>query len=371
MKIKYKGPLNDNTGLGQASRDILLLLESCDFIDLSIEVINISPNPILFSIDKIQNNIYQNNIRDYDINLIFCTPYQFHKFVEKDKINIGYTMWETDKAHADFIDSINLLDMLFVPCTSNEKVFKKINKNTFILPLPLSLNNLSCKDIGQDKNNNFTFYSIYDWTERKGGLKSLEAYFNEFANQVDVKFIIKTKGPFIGEINSQINELKEKIAKQKEIKVFPNVEFIIKDSNEAEIKKIHQQAHCYVSLSYGEGWGLPIADAGVYGNIIVASYPLGITEYLKDAKLFYPIKTKKTKVTGMEWFKYMDETHKWSEPNLNDAQEQLRNAYNYWKENDSKTLKNDRMEMKTFFLEKFNPQIISSQFIEKLNKNEK
>lgn len=323
--IKFKAPLFDNSGLGIAANNLYTMFKT-KFPNI------ISFEPISLINLKIGKLSYRFPItQNYDINFIYCVPYQFNKFIEKNKINIGYTMWETDRVHPDFIDGIKNLDALLVPCTLNKNVFKKLCKNTFVMPLPMSPYNIKISGVNQQKNSNFTFYSIYDWTSRKGGQESIEAYFKEFKDHNDVRFIIKTGGPFINKIESEILEIKNRL----QYKNYPALKIVVRQYSDSELRGLHNSSHCYVSLSKGEGWNLPLIDAASVGNYIISTHPSGATEYICDSELFFPVSAKKTKVTGMDWFKYVDETHKWFEPSIKMAQKQMRLAYNRWKNLDN------------------------------------
>ncbi len=135
--------------------------------------------------------------------IIFCPPYQFHKFIESGKKNIGYTMWETDKLHPFFIKNLELLDDIMVPSHRDKEVFSKYFNNTHLVTLPYE-NNFNLTKEGDRKV--VKFYSIFEWTDRKSPSDLISSFGLEFNADDNVEFILKTSGN-LNDIHSQINSI--------------------------------------------------------------------------------------------------------------------------------------------------------------------
>jgi hypothetical protein len=336
MKIKFKGPFTDRSGLGQAALNFYNLFRQyankeeekfCFECNTMIHGTNVSAlNKTRFPYDG-----------DYEINFIYSVPYKFSNFIEKDKINIGYTMWETDDLHEDFIKNIKELDLLFVPTKENKKVFKKYIDNVEVLPIPISYNNIALldKNIKKEHNDIYKIYSIFSWSDRKGGMESIKAFDSAFELIDDVIFLIKVT-------NILKKELEHKI---KDLKTRPKISIVSDFLDEQKINDIHFKMNAYFSMSKGEGWNLPLCDAALFGNQIISTHPSGFTEYLKNNDMFYPIKTTKKNIKNSD-FKYMTENQKWQEPSIKDASEKLLIAYDdYLEGNNTSDIKKQCLDV--------------------------
>jgi len=339
MKIKYKAPIEDRSGLGEASRRIYKAL-SLVFAEIGVEKIDISSGPAHI-IPQIPNPPIYNSIEDYDAVVIFCPPYQFNRFIENGKRNIGYTMWETDKIDTgDFCK----IDLLLVPTYDNANAFMKVHNNVKVAAIPHSDTFSHIP-----KNSKYTFYSIFDWTDRKSPMETLAAYFLEFQDDPEISMIFKTNSK--PNIDMQINRLKQTM----KLSNFPHCEIISDSWSEFQIKELHQKSHCYVSLSKGEGCNLPLMDAVFYRNQIVSTN-CGFVEYLSNHSNLYEVSGTKEPVLGMSFFPYVDATHNWVVPSITDARKKMRYAYRLFK---GKAIDDNLLKYETDKLyTKFSPQAI-------------
>jgi hypothetical protein len=315
MIIKYKSPINDFTGLGEASR---LILNSLNKIDakIFIEEINISMNPH-HEIKKISNIINSSEVKENNyINFVFCPPHQFSRFIEKDKINIGYTMWETDDILDEYKPALKELDLLFVPCEFNKKIFSKYVKKIEICPLIKSVNYIE----NIKKKEKYNFYNICELTERKSILESIQAYFLEFQNNDNVNFFLK--------INGNKEELLRKVHILQTImklKSYPPLEIIDNTLSDEELDRIHLENHCYVGPSKGEGWNLPLSDAALFCNQIIST-DTGCVEFFKDENV-YIVDSKFEPVLGCFFFEFFNASQNWLLPSINSIRNCMRKAY--------------------------------------------
>ena len=122
---------------------------------------------------------------------------------------------------------------------------------------------------------------------------------------------------------AQIDALK----KVMRLKKYPPIEIITSNIDYKELMKIHAQSNCYVSMSRGEGWGLPVIDAVMHNNFVVANHPVGCTEFISDFDTFYPVEGRLDPLIGMGHFPFIDATHNWRIASINDARIQLRAVY--------------------------------------------
>lgn len=166
--VKYVGPILDGSGYAQANRGNILALYKAG-VPLTLKPISFEQaRPDLGEDGKIINSLIGKNI-DYDVVIVHTTPEFWENHIELGKINIGYTIWETDKLHPDWPKYINnSVDKVLVGCEWNKEVFEDSGVTIPIGVVPHVVNTDVFKDIepytiaGVDENA-YTFYSIFQW----------------------------------------------------------------------------------------------------------------------------------------------------------------------------------------------------------------
>lgn len=207
---------------------------------------------------------------DYDAVLVHLVPeyYPYWNEREKNKYLIGYTVWETTKLPAHWINIINNLDRLLVPTEWNKSVFKEsgIEIPIDVLPHLSEFCGLKAANVDQYhfSDKNFLFYIISEWTERKAVAKLIEAYLKAFSSKDDVELIIKTskidrtrpRNIFLRKFGNTYPSVRKTVASQLNgFKETPKITLIDEIKNENFMRALHTRGDCYVSLCRGEGWG--------------------------------------------------------------------------------------------------------------------
>jgi hypothetical protein len=135
----------------------------------------------------------------------------------------------------------------------------------------------------------------------------------------------------------------------------PKVEIVVKAWTQQEMNIFHRRSHCYVCLSKGEGFCLPLMDAYLFGNQVISTN-CGVVEYLTKAKRLHLVKSKMTPVKNMGWFEYVDETHNWFNPDIKSTRKAMRTVFKNWENN------------KKIDIEEINKS--NAEFLKKIGKNE-
>lgn len=364
--IKYTGPIFDSSGYAKACRGNILALHAAG--------IPITLNPISFENIKpdfgdegiLLNNLIGKRI-EYNINLIHSTPEFWHQHREDDKINYGFTIWETTKLHPDWPKYINNgVDKVLVGCNWNKEVFKEsgVTIPIGVVPHCIDIKNneiIEPYNIAGVSDNDFAFYFIGQWTERKHMTALIKAYFNAFTGVKDVVLILKTHR---NDYNSQEKEvIRSTIKRLKYIMPldhYPKISYISDMLTDNEIKALHKRGDCYLSLDRGEGFGLSTFEAGFNGNPIVITGFGGATEYAKKDNS-YLVDYSLTPVFGMPWSPWYQGSQMWAEPNLGDAIEKMKHVYNNREEAKEKGLK-----LKKYIEEGFSFEAIANKIIKEI-----
>lgn len=277
---------------------------------------------------KIYNDIISyNKLKKYDIEFILGhPPYSSDKL---GRYRIIYFYWETDKLPNSWANEIRKADEIWAPCKLVENVCRKSGYNGIIkiIPTPTMASQDRCIDIKLKNkisnyfiNNNFyKFYSIFQWQPRKGYNELLNAYFEEFKNENEVVLILKVSNiPGISkyDIVDFIKNIKNKYKSNAHL--FLITEYL----SDVELYSLHRYSDCFVLPHYGEGWGMPIHEAALFGNPIITTKYGGITEVLNNNICW--IDHSMVSVSGMEWNKFYSFDQNWAKPNIDSLKAHFR-----------------------------------------------
>lgn len=339
--VKYIGPFNDYSGYGEASRNYILALNRAG-VPLTIEGRCFDKNPPTTGTKEereIINSLVSKQI-DYDVVIVHLTPDLAPYYIDAHpgKYVINYTVWETSRLHPLWAESCNKSDEIWVPCDWNVASFREsgVSKPIFKMPHGISLDyfegysgdNFSIG--GVDKSNTFLFYSILQWNYRKNPEALFKAYFNAFTPEDNVALILKAyvgRGMPQEEEARQIKEVVGRLKKDLGLPYYPPVKLITEVLSTDKMKALHLYGDAYVSLTRGEGWGLPMMEAGLAGNPVIATGMGGNMEFM-SAENSFPIDFMWTYVSGMSSFNnwYLG-NQRWAEPDVIHAARLMKEVY--------------------------------------------
>jgi glycosyltransferase involved in cell wall biosynthesis len=214
-------------------------------------------------------------------------------FAEPDKYLIGRAFWETDKVPLDFAINLQRVDEIWTGSEFNKQAMINagVTKDIYIIPEAIDARTSPAQFdpyITENKDD-YKFYSIFEWTERKNPLALLEAYWREFEDTEGVSLTLKTYqisfGPDKREgIDQQIRKLKARL----NLKRFAPIYMYRQLMDRRQVYRFHKSFDCFVSAHRGEGWGIPQMEALLMEKPIISTNLGGIHEYLthkKDALL--------------------------------------------------------------------------------------
>ncbi len=330
--IKYISPVLDNSGYAQASRGNILSLHKVG-VPLTLDPISFEEaRPDLGESGGIIHSLIGKKI-DYNIVIIHSTPEFWSGKREQDKINVGYTIWETNKLHPSWPGYINdSVSKVLVGCEWNVSVFKNsgVTIPIGVIPHGISVDefkNAKPYNVTGVSENTFMFYSIFQWTERKNPLSLLKAYFYAFQDDEDVSLVLKIYKDSYEE--NEKDMIRNTIVKFKQVTPMdshPKLYLILDMLSQEEICGLHSRGDCYVSLDRGEGFGLNPFAAGAAGNPIIVTGLAGVTEYAKKHNS-YLVDYNLTVVSGMPWSPWYRGDQLWAEPSVIHGAELMREVY--------------------------------------------
>ncbi len=327
MNLKYCGSALDYSGYGEANRHDIAALVSAG-IDVTCQVPKYTMEIADFGLLGEMVRDRANKKINYDIKILHTTPNVYRSYMEPGKYHIGRVFWETDKLPTDFSEPLKLVDEIWTGSQFNADAIRNsgVNVPIFIIPEAIDPTIPDARPYTIEHPDDFKFYSIFEWTERKNPLALLEAYWREFEHTEGVALYLKTYvDGFTAdkkvEIDTQIRELKGKLNLTRYAPLYLFRQLM--DRN--QIYRFHATFDCFVSAHRGEGWGIPQMEAMLTGRPIISTNCGGIHEYLKDGvnaqlvmhKLIHIVENSRNR----QWY---TEDQRWADIDLEELRKDMR-----------------------------------------------
>lgn len=162
-------------------------------------------------------------------------------------------------------------------------------------------------------------------TERKNPVDLLRAYMTEFKPDENVAMVLKTYvvNPSNQSEAQRIRDRIRDIKKKMYLKEYPKILLISSLLSKNQIRTLHTQCDCYVSLHRCEGFGIPFAEAMLAKNPVIATEYGGPADFMKTQMC---VKYQMTPVYGMPWSIYTGHMN-WAQPDLMHARKLMRWAF--------------------------------------------
>ena len=302
-----------------------------------------------------------------------CSPCMV-RLLENAKYNVNLVAWETDSLPPEWMIDYNYFkpDMILTPSEWNADTFSKASG----LPcevVPHVIEKLSQETtpirMPFDIENKFVVLAISQWTKRKGFDRLLQSFITEFDGVDDAVLVIKTYGSMSHTpevIQQEIKYYRNSILLPMNQKPKSNNIVLIPGflSNE-NISWLQKKASVFALYTRGEGFGLPIAEALMHENPVVVPKEGGHIDYISEDSAFFVDGNWDTCIFDVVPY---DCESKWYETSISSGREQLRKAYNIWKENPAKLNEMGKKGKESIINGEYDPYSVGETFFNALNK---
>ncbi len=242
----------------------------------------------------------------YDMSLQISIPNEWKKIAP---INIGYTAGiETNKISPHWIQPSNQMDKILVVSNFAKKGFENgvytaqdqrtgQQIHNFRCEAPIEVINYPVRrfessQIELNLTTDFNFLVVAQGGPRKNLANTIKWFIEEFKNDQNVGLICKTHLAGASQMDREATatSIKNILAQHQDRKC--KVYLLHGDMKETEMAALytHPKIKALVSLSHGEGFGLPIFEAAYYGLPVVTTEWSGPTDFM-----YCPNKEGKTK----------------------------------------------------------------------------
>lgn len=398
QKVLVRGPVLTMSGYGEQSRFALRALKAHnDKFEIFIVPLNWG-NTGWTSDDTAERRWIDERIRataqyvsaggQFDISLQITIPNEWEEIAP---INIGYTAGiEVTRTTPEWLEKSKLMDKIIVVSNHSKSVYEQsayeaVDKKTGekkhlkceapieVVGYPVRKFDLVDLDIQLDYD--FNYLIVAQWSPRKNIENTIKWFIEENIDR-EVGLVIKTNL----QSNCKIDKEFSLDKLQSVLKKYPErtckVYLIHGDMSTEEIHSLynHPKIKCLVSLTHGEGFGLPLFEAAYNGLPIITSGWSGQCDFLYAPP---PPKKKKSKKNKLQpyfaeveyliaqipeeaaWEGVIQKDSGWCYPQEGSYKMRLRQVYNYhdkWKKKAN--------YLQSWILKNFEEKKINNQFID-------
>lgn len=358
LLVHFRGPANTQSGYGVHSRQILDYLLSDERFVVCFESISWGHTPFIHGDERLQA-YYQAMVRlqqaqsqqvQFNISIQCTIPNEFKRVAE---FNIGVTAGiEVDRCTVEWIKKCNDMDLIVVPSEFSKKVLSstvynwhnkengqkgelKIVKPIIVIPEWFEQGNIEPLDLSFDTEVNFLH--VGQWgnkggfgEDRKNIADLVRLFLMTFKDEPKAGLVLK-----VNIINNSQEDFDVCSKRLNEIKSnFPDVKCSIylvhNNLTDAQMRGLysHPQIKAFVSLTHGEGWGLPLLEAAAHGLPVLATNWSGHLDFLREKNGFIPIDFSMVHIPECQvWENVMDKGSAWAKVNDEDVQKKLRKFF--------------------------------------------
>ena len=346
-KVLLRAPILTKSGYGEHSRQVLKYLLSKKNIDVRVQPLQWGHTPWMLNVedeDGLIGEIFKRTVGDvtekFDVTLQVQLPNEWNPSLGHK--NIGITAGvETDRCNPIWV-SLNAenMDLVVVPSKHTKKTFEKSGvTSTPITVVPESyFKELDLDPEGLDINlkSDFNFLTVgvltgnNPFNDRKNLMFLIKWFVEEFKNDPNVGLIIKTScGRDTTLDRRQARLMLNKVLQEVGHKGVPHVYLLHGPMNRKDMNSLykHESVKAFVSLTRGEGFGLPHLESAVAGLPVIATNWSAHTEFLnlgKWLKVDYNLEEiHHTRIDNNIFVK----GSKWAFPDEKDFKKKVRNFY--------------------------------------------
>tara|TARA_R110002074_G_scaffold361001_2_gene533978 strand:+ start:1926 stop:3182 length:1257 start_codon:yes stop_codon:yes gene_type:complete len=325
MKVLVRGPALTRTGYGEHCRFVLRALREIEELDIYLIPVNWGQSNWIWEdneerqwMDSIISKTATHNQErgQYDVSIQVTIPNEWQRMAP---VNIGVTAGiETTKVAPQWLAKCNEMDKVItisehskqifldtvyegVDKNTGQKGYLKCNVDVDVVHYPVK--RFEEIDLELNLSTKFNFLTVAQWGPRKNIQNTISWFVEEFIDNPDVGLVVKTfskGGSLIDRIEAK-KQLKSLLQKYENRKC--KIYLLHGDLTDQEMHSLytHKNIHSLVSLTHGEGFGLPLFEAAYSGLPVLATDWSGHLDFL-----YMPVKDKKGKEKNKAYFAKID-----------------------------------------------------------------
>jgi len=381
-KVLLRAPLLSVSGYGVHCRQVFKWLLGRYDVELYCQVVQWGNTSWMINSDMEDGIV--GSIMDHskelsgkaDVSIQVQLPDEWDSDLAHKNIGISAVI-ETDMCNPVWIHAMNKMDAVVVPSEHVRDIILNtgpISTNLFVIPewYYENIDKSSIDELDIDFDTSFNFLTVAQFTgndaftDRKNLYFTLKWFCDAFSNDPEVGLVLKTNHGKGSKIDRQItrNKVRQVLGEVRK-GPYPKIHLVHGNMTSDEIISLyrHSKIKALISLTRGEGFGLPLLESAACELPVVATNWSAHLDFLNLGR-FIPINYSlcnipDNKVDGRIFIEGM----KWADPSEKDFKlkiKKLRNKYDIpkqWAVDLSKKVKSQ-----------FNSESIISQYDDMLNK---
>ncbi len=287
--ILYIAPIYDGTGYAHLANNTILTLDAAGY-DVYVRKVKLTgqkvepPRRVL----ELEEKELPSQI---DITIQHMLP-PLMTYNKSGGKNIGYFHCETnDFSASGWQHHLNMMDEVWVSCPENmeacvksgvKRPIKVATAGYWPTQYQHKIDENFRKSLGIG-NKTVVFYTIGDFSERKGIKNLIECYLRSFSNIDDVVLVLKTyvdgKHPqeSLKITQNAIDDCKKNLRLTSNNN-FPRIIVLPEYMDESMIYNLHAASDIFITLEVGAAWNIPAVEAWNHGNYVMhlSGYVAGV-----------------------------------------------------------------------------------------------
>ncbi len=349
-KVLVRGPLLSLSGYGNHSREVVKWLLKREDVDIRTQVLPWGITPWILDkntgsglIGKIMDVSIDRSDENFDVSYQIQLPNEWDADIATKNVGVTAAV-ETDICHPSWVSCCNKMDSVVVPSQFTKKTLKRSGEVvTPIQVIPESfieeiVTEKHALDVEFSTGFNFLLFGMLTGhnpnSDRKNLFYTIKWLLEEFKDCPDVGIVLKTSKGRGTKIDRKVTEnIIHQIIKEVRVGPYPKIHFLHGSMTSSEVASIyrHPQIKALVSLTRGEGYGLPILEAAASDLPVVATNWSGHLDFMNKGKFvsidydMTPI--HESRIDGRIFI----EGSRWANPIEKDAKKKMRKLYESYK----------------------------------------
>jgi ADP-heptose:LPS heptosyltransferase/SAM-dependent methyltransferase len=317
ISVAYYANVFDASGYGQAARAYIHALHDAG---VHVSVVDSSPHGRQVRDDLVASLVGRE--REIDFHLFHGIPPLWAHLAFRLRNVIAMTVWETDTMPQRWRNPLNHALEVWLPCEFNVRVFgPQLERPVFRLPHPVvgRAADATARARGGEilglGGEDFVFYAIFEWQDRKGPAQTIEAFLRAFSQDDRTVLALKCNAGAAATAARMLDESRRRTGSA------ARVILRCESWSDADVDALCARGDCYVSLHRGEGWGYPLFEAAARGTPVIATAYSGPLDYLSPD---HHQLVRHGLASVQQKYLYYHPSMRWAEPDVGHAGEHMR-----------------------------------------------
>ncbi len=303
-QVVVRGPLLTASGYGEHSRQVFRWATSNKDWNVKTQITPwgnttwyINPDYLNGLVGNVMQRSGPMERIGSDISIQVQLPNEWDPMLAR--YNIGVTAAvETDVCNPDWIEACNRMDLIIVPTNHTKQTL--MNSGNVLVPIDVvpeayfdELTNEKIEKLDLGLNTSFNFLMIgtltgnNPWNDRKNTYQTIKWFCETFKNNKEVGLVIKASSGRATTLDRLLtkNALKSLLEEVREGE-YPKVNLLHGLMSGDEMSALYREdsIKCFLGLTRGEGFGLPILEAAASSIPVIATNWSGHLDFMNQGK---------------------------------------------------------------------------------------